>query len=324
MQQVIALGEGVDQSFTGREDIYPGPVVAPRRLAVPVGVERANAHHPGIGGRPERAPAPIVARRRHQDRTGVAAQPFLHDLEAEQREVVAAVGAERQRDDLRAPSERGGYLLDQVGLEDRAELGECPVHPDVGVRCHGPRDAGRERPVAGVGENARRVATDRVLRFARDAPQPLVLGVRTRQQAAVGDHYQDALAVARLGGHPRVGLRAARNFLRFRGRTGTGGRTDVEEMIGCSHPFAERPIDVGAGFLHAPALAGRELEPGQAAHVVVVLNRGTGYYRRHPVHIGVPDQQRPIAMVISHLASFRPVGRVSRYSAETSCDTWYA
>ena len=44
---------------------------------------------------------------------------------------------------------------------DRAEPGECPVHLDLSTRCHGPRDACHECPVAGVRENTRRVPADR-------------------------------------------------------------------------------------------------------------------------------------------------------------------
>jgi tetratricopeptide (TPR) repeat protein len=84
------------------------------------------------------------------------------------------------------------------------------------------------------------------------------------------------------------------------------------------------PVDLGAGFLHAPALVSGELEPGQAAHVVVVRSRGTGDDRRHPVNVGVPDQQGPIAMVVSHLASFGPVGGVGHRSAHTTGNTGYA
>ena len=84
------------------------------------------------------------------------------------------------------------------------------------------------------------------------------------------------------------------------------------------------PVDLGAGFVHAPALVSGELEPGQAAHVVVVRNRGTGDDRRHPVNVGVPDQQGPIAVVVSHLASFGPVGGVGHRSAHTTGNTGYA
>ena len=83
------------------------------------------------------------------------------------------------------------------------------------------------------------------------------------------------------------------------------------------YPLAEGSVEVGAGFLHAPALVSRELEPGQAAQVVVVRNRGTGHDRRHPVNIGVPDQQGPITMLVIHLASVCPVGRVGGRSLET-------
>ena len=187
----------------------------------------------------------------------MAPQPFLHDLEAKQWEVTSAVGAERQRDDLRAPLERVGHLLDEVSLEHRTDLGERPVHPHLGLGRHGPGDAGRERPVARIGKNPRRIAADRVLHLALDAFQPRVLGVRARQQAAVGHRDQDAFTIACLGGYARVGRRVGRDLLRLRGRTGTGD-ADVQDVIGCGHPLAERAVDVGARLLHTPALVSGE------------------------------------------------------------------
>jgi len=99
---------------------------------------------------------------------------------------------------------------------------------------------------------------------------------------------------------------------------------DVQEVIGCGHPLAMGSVDLGTGFVHGPALVSGELEPGQAAHVVVVRSRGTGDDRRHPVDVGVPDQQGPVAVVVSHLASFGPVGGVSHRSAHTTGNTGYA
>ena len=106
----------------------------------------------------------------------MAAQPLLHDLEAQQRDVMPAVGAERQRDDLRAPLERVGHLLDQVRLVNGTDFGERLVYPHLGLGRHGPRHAGHERPVARIGKNAGRIAADRILHLAVDAFQPRVLG----------------------------------------------------------------------------------------------------------------------------------------------------
>ena len=113
-----------------------------------------------------------------------------------------------------------------------------------------------------------------------------------------------------------IGRRVARDLLRLRSWTGAVG-ADVQNVIGCGHPLAEGTVEVGARLLHAPALACGELQSGQAADVVVVRNRGGGHHRRHAVNVGVPDQQGAFAMVVIHLASFRPVGRVGYRSLET-------
>jgi hypothetical protein len=89
-----------------------------------------------------------------------------------------------------------------------------------------------------------------------------------------------------------------------------GGDTDVEEVVWCGHPLAVRPVNVGACLLHTPAFIRRELQPGQAAHVVVVRDRGAGYHRRHAIDVGVTNQQGASAMVVVHLASFRPIAGV--------------
>ena len=241
----------------------------------------------------------------------MAAQSLFHDLETQQRDVLPAVGAERERNDLRAHLERVGHLLGQVRFVDGAEFGERPGHPHLGLGRHGPRDAGHERPMTGVGKDAGRVAADRILLLALDAFQPRVLGVRARQQAAVENRHQDALAVARLGGHARVGRRAAGDLLRLRGRT-VGGDADVEDVIGGGHPLTVHPVHGGAGLLHAPAFVGGELQPGQAAQVVVVRNGRAGHNSLDPVDVGVTNQQGAIPVEVVDVVGVGPVGRVSR------------
>ena len=236
-------------------------------------------------------------------------QPFLHHLETQQREVISAVGAERQRDDLRAPPERGGDLLDQVSLEDRAEISERPVYPHMGRGRHGPRDAGRKRPVSRVGKDARRIAADRVLLLAVHPGQPRVLVGRARQQAAVGNYHEHALAVGCVRGHARVGERDARDLLRFGGRAGAEG-ADVENVVRCRYPLAEGPVDVGAGLLHAPPLVRGEFHPGQAAHVVVVRDRGAGHDPGHAIDVSVTDQQGALPVQVIDFVTPSPVGPV--------------
>src|SRR5207302_1289773 len=204
-----------------------------------------------------------------------------------------------------------GYLLDQVPFEDRAELGERPVHPDIGLGRHGPRYPGDERPVSRVRQDARRVTADRVLLLAVHPGQPRVLVSRARQEAAVGNRDEYALAVGSLRGHGRVGKRVACDLLRLRGRA-TGDRAGVEYVVRCGYPLAEDAVDVGAGLLHAAALVRVELHPGQAAHVVVVRDGGAGHDTGHAIDVGVTDQQRAVPVQVIDIVAFRPVGPVSR------------
>ena len=88
-------------------------------------------------------------------------------------------------------------------------------------------------------------------------------------------------------------------------------------MIGCGHSLAERPVKVCTGFLYVPALVRSDLQPCQPAYVVVVRHCGARYYRRHALYVRIADQQGPVAMVIVHLASIRPVGRMGYRSLKT-------
>ena len=169
--------------------------------------------------------------------------------------------------------------------------------------------------MARVGKNPGRVAADRILQIARDAVQPRVVVGRARQQAAVRQHHEDALASASAG-HLRMGLRVRRDLLRLRGRTGSEA-ADIQDVIGRGHSLAEGPVQVGAGLLHVPALVGSDLHPHQPAYVVVVRHCGARHYGRHALHVRVADQQGAVAMVIVHLASVGPVGRMGYRSLQT-------
>ena len=59
----------------------------------------------------------------------------------------------------------------------------------------------------------------------------------------------------------------------------------VEDVVRCGYPLAEGSVDVGARLLDVAALVSGELQPGQAAHVVVVRDRGAG-------HDGSRDRRR--------------------------------
>ena len=162
-----------------------------------------------------------------------------------------------------------------------------------------------------IGKDAGRVAAHRILFLARDASQPRVLFVRMRQQAAVENRHQDALAVAAPSGHARVGWHVARDHLRLRGRT-AGGGADVQNVLGRGHSLAERPVDSGAGLLHAPALVGRELQAGQAAQVIVVRNGRAGHDTLDTLHVGVTNQQGAIPVKVVGVVGVGPVGRMNR------------
>ena len=166
-----------------------------------------------------------------------------------------------------------------------------------------------------IGKDAGRVAAHRILFLARDASQPRVLFVRMRQQPAVQNRHTDTLAVASLGGHVRIGRRAARNLLRLRGRTGRVG-DDVQDVIGGGHPLAKGLVDGGAGLLHAPALVSSELQTGQAAQVVVVRHRGAGHQSPDAVDVGVTNQQGAFPVEVVDVVGLRPVGRVSCRSVQ--------
>jgi hypothetical protein len=148
-----------------------------------------------------------------------------------------------------------------------------------------------------------------------------VLRSGPQQQAAVQHGYLDAVTVARFGGDARVGSRAGRDFLRF-GRGAGGGGRDVEDVIRGDHPFAEEQVSAGAGIFHGDLLG--ELETGQPADILAVLD-GRGVQEiGHLKGLGVTDQNGPGPVEVVNVASRRPIGRVSFRSFETRLDTGHA
>src|SRR6516164_5446737 len=99
--------------------------------------------------------------------------------------VLPGVAAEVKRDDIRAPLERVGYVLDQVRLVFCTYLSKRQVHVHVGPGRHGPHDASNKGPVARIWKDAGRAAADRILLLAIDASQPVVLRCCFWQPAAV-------------------------------------------------------------------------------------------------------------------------------------------
>src|SRR4249920_2935682 len=90
-------------------------------------------------------------------------------------DVFPAVGAEVKRDDIRAPLDRVGYVLDQVRLVFCTYLLEREVDVHVGPGRHGPHDASDKGPMARIGKDAGWVSAERILLRAIDATQPVVL-----------------------------------------------------------------------------------------------------------------------------------------------------
>ena len=191
-----------------------------------------------------------------------------------------------------------------------AELGERPVHPHLGAGCHGPRDAGDERPVARVGKDTGRVAADRVLRLARDAAQPRVLGVRASAAGRCRESPsgRPRRRAARRTPPGRAARRPGPPPARWPGRRCWYGRRTGGDRV---WPPPRR----GPGRCAAQASSTLRRSSAESSNRVrprTLLSCATGapeHDRRHPVNVGVPDQQGPIAVVVEPPRLVRPSRR---------------
>src|SRR5215813_11873109 len=223
-------------------------------------------------------------------------------------DVLPGAGAEVKRDDIRTPLDRAGYVLDQVSLVFRTHLPERQVHVHVGPGRHGPHDASHKGPMARIGKDAGRAAADRVLLLAIDATQPVMLRCCLCQPAAVQNGHQDTFAGAWLRGHARVGRRVGRDLLRLRGGAGGGG-AEVEDVVGCGHPLTKRHVDGGADVLYVPGFVIGERQAGQAAQVVVVLNRHAWHDSSYAIDVLVTNKKGSLSIEVVNLTALCPIRR---------------
>src|SRR5262245_6568179 len=235
-------------------------------------------------------------------------QHLSHDVETQRMDVLPAVAAEVKRDDIRASLDRVGYALDQVRLVFCTHFLNRMVYEHVGPGCHCPQHAGHQGHMARIGTDAGRAAADRILLLPIDATQPVVLRRRLRQPAAVQDGHQDTFASAWLFGHVRVGRRVGRNLLRLGGGTGAVD-ADVEDVVGRGHPLAERHVHGGADVLYVPGFLIGERQAGQAAQVVVVLNRHAWHDSSYAIDVLVTNKKGSLSIEVVNLTALCPIRR---------------
>ena len=159
------------------------------------------------------------------------------------------------------------------------------------------------------------MAGGRILRLAADTGQPRVVGVRAREQASVEDRHENAVAVARPGGHARVGRHIGRYLLRFR------RGTEVQDMVGRGYPHAELSVDGRAGLLHAPGPVIGKLKPGQAAQAIAVFNRHARHDGPDAIDVSVADKKGALPIEVVDLTSIGPIARPSCRAFKAAHDT---
>jgi hypothetical protein len=226
-----------------------------------------------------------------------------HNLEAQQWDVLPAVAAKGQQNDLRGALECVGHILEQIRLEVCTHVLERSAYLHVGLGRHGSQHAGREGPVTRIGKDARRAATDRVLLFAIDASHPGMPRCCVRQPAAVQDGHQNTLAVAEPRGHTRFGACIGHDLLWLR------SERDVQNVIGRGYPLAERPVDLGAHLLHSPPFLLRELETSQPAQIALMFDRHAWHNRPDAIDINITNEKSAFTIKVVKTTSLRPIRR---------------
>ena len=96
---------------------------------------------------------------------------------------------------------------------------------------------------------------------------------------------------------------------------------DVEDVVGRAHPLAQRPIDGGADLFYVPGFGFGELKAGQAAQVVVVLNRHAGHDGPDSIDVRVTNKNGAFPEEVVNLASLFPVRRPGSRAFQALHDT---
>jgi hypothetical protein len=152
--------------------------------------------------------------------------------------VLVRVGAGRDRDDVGSVAHRLRELGCDLGLVDRAALGQHPLHLDRGCRREALDDAGHERPVPGVLVDGGRVDLLEVALHVGGQPRSVRVDCCAVVPSGVDDGDANAVACVLV-------LAPGRDRVAGRGQVGFGGgakfpdaRCHVQNVIGGGDPVA--------------------------------------------------------------------------------------